>query len=167
MALQDAACQAGGSTRYIQAALATPAERKRRPRSLMVSYDLDMDGPPREQPPCDVHGDALPLEIYNSAYARGGKSGFCPPRRAAWSDHYKTRARDPSDVTPAPWVVDYYARKAPQRLALDVELDRERSEREKWRQLGRQKGDVRWPDVLSTRLSNTKRKKSSPAANGD
>ena len=119
--------------RYVQAALATPAERKRRPRSLMVSYDLDLE-PPHEQPPADTHGESLPLLIYDDS-ADGGAGGFCPPRRAAWSDHYSCTPRVPTDVSPAPWVVDYYARKAPQRLNLDAAVDQERTEREKWRQL--------------------------------
>ena len=140
----DATIQRNGrSTRYIQAALATPAERSRRPRSLTVSYDLDIDQtttPPKHiEPPKDALGDALPLEIWRAG--ANGNSGFCPPRRAAWSDHYNSRAREPSDVTPAPWVVDYYSRRAPQRLQLDPNPDEsEKTEREKWALLKRMRG---------------------------
>ena len=127
------ATSAGGSIRYVQAALATPAERKRRPRSLMVSYDLDLD-PTHAQPPLDAHGDSLPLRIFDSS-ENGGAGGFCPPRRAAWSDHYRSTPREPLEVAPAPWVVDYYARKAPQRLSLTASVERDRADREERRRL--------------------------------
>ena len=115
--------------RYVQAALATPAERRRRPRSLMVAYDLDLD-PTSDQPRADAHGAALPLQIFD-----GDTGAFCPPRQAAWSSHYANTPRVPQDTSPAPWVVDFYARKAPGRLNLSAAEECERSEREKWRQL--------------------------------
>lgn len=116
--------------RYIQAALATPAERKRRPRSLMLSYDLDLDLE-HDQPLPDAHGEALPLMVYD-----GAVGAFCPPRRAAWSVHYACTRREPSDTSPAPWVVDFYSRKSPGRLKINVTQElAERSERGKWRQL--------------------------------
>ena len=117
--------------RYVQAALATPVERQRRPRSLMVSYDLDLDLKAKisDQPRTDLHKESLPLKIYD-----GATGGFCPPRRAAWSDHYAAYDREPHNTSPAPWVVDYYAKVAPRRLNLTEAEEGERLARAETRE---------------------------------
>jgi hypothetical protein len=82
--------------RYVQAPLATPAERTRRPRSLSLS------GQPE-----------LPMKLYD-----GDAGRFVRPMRALWSDHYERTARTPDETFPAPWVVAHYASRAPQRIRL-------------------------------------------------
>tara|TARA_B110001452_G_scaffold89952_1_gene73862 strand:- start:94 stop:1227 length:1134 start_codon:yes stop_codon:yes gene_type:complete len=81
-------------TRYVQAALATPGERRRRMPSLAIG-DIERE----------------PLQLYD-----GEKGEWCAPHSAAWSDHYRRHARSPDDVRPAPWVLAYYRARAPGRV---------------------------------------------------
>ena len=104
----DATIQRNGrSTRYIQAALATPAERSRRPRSLTVSYDLDIDQtttPPKHiEPPKDALGDALPSRSGAPVRMKLGLPAETP--RGAITT---TRGEGAERCDAAPWVVDYY-----------------------------------------------------------
>ena len=82
--------------RYVQAPLATPEERQRRPASLQVGEDF-----------------ALPMRLYD-----GDAGGFAKPLPCLWSDHYKSTARTPHDTFPAPWVVKHYTTRAPARITL-------------------------------------------------
>lgn len=82
--------------RYVQAPLATPLERERRPRSLAVGEE-----------------EVLPMKLFDSASGR-----FVPPMRAVWSDHYRTTVRQPQQTFPAPWVVAHYMKRAPSRVCL-------------------------------------------------
>jgi predicted phosphodiesterase len=86
--------------RYVQAALATPAERAGRPGSLQVS-----------DTPVGVAGAAMPLRLYDS-----GAGGLCPPQQASWSEYYTSNPRTPSVTEPAPWVLAHYRKRAPHRL---------------------------------------------------
>jgi predicted phosphodiesterase len=95
--------------RYVQAALATPAERSGRPRSLQVGNAR-----------VGVEGGAMPLCIYDS-----GAGGFCAPHFASWSEHYASNPRTPAVTEPAPWVLAHYRRKAPHRLRPEAKRDRE------------------------------------------
>lgn len=83
-------------TRYVQAALATPGERRRRMPSLAIG-DIERE----------------PLQLYD-----GEEGEWCAPHSAAWSDHYRQHARSPDDVKPAPWVLAYYRARAPQRVRM-------------------------------------------------
>lgn len=82
--------------RYVQAALATPDERRYRMGSLAIG-EIDRG----------------PLQLFD-----GEAHAFCAARRAAWSSHYERNPRTPQDTRPAPWVLDYYLRKAPSRVIL-------------------------------------------------
>uniref|UniRef100_A0A7S0NSL9 Uncharacterized protein n=1 Tax=Calcidiscus leptoporus TaxID=127549 RepID=A0A7S0NSL9_9EUKA len=75
--------------RYVQAALATPHERARRPASLAVG-----DFYPGT-------GSLAPICVFEAS------RGLPAPWRAAWSDHYARAPRAPSDTRPAPWVVEH------------------------------------------------------------
>jgi hypothetical protein len=57
--------------------------------------------------------DRGPLQLFD-----GEAHAFCAARRAAWSSHYERNPRTPQDTRPAPWVLDYYLRKAPSRVIL-------------------------------------------------
>jgi hypothetical protein len=81
--------------RYLQAPLATPNERERRPRSLAV-------------------GSTLPLRVFDG----DAEGGFARPWNASWSDYYATTPRTPDDTFPAPWVVEHYSKRAPGRISL-------------------------------------------------
>ena len=92
--------------RYVQAALATPRERRQRPGSLQVGECMG-----------ECAGESLALQLYD------GKAGqFCEERSAAWSDHYREHARRPNLTFPAPWVLAHYAQRAPLRIRLPTEL---------------------------------------------
>ena len=84
-------------TRYIQAALATPEERRYRMKSLAIGSI-----------------QRAPLKVYDGELAR-----FCPPNHAAWSSYYRTNPRTPDETFPAPWVLDHYSKRAPSRVVLD------------------------------------------------
>ena len=84
-------------TRYVQAALATPEERRYRMKSLAIG-SID-------------HG---PLQLFD-----GERRAFCPPRHAAWSTYYSLHARTPDVTFPAPWVLDHYRKRAPSRVRLE------------------------------------------------
>ena len=88
--------------RYMQAALATPEEWRRRSASLVIG---EFGASTR-----------APLLLYD-----GEAGGWCPPRPAAWSDHYNERPREPEDVTPAPWVLAHYMARAPARVLVPKE----------------------------------------------
>uniref|UniRef100_A0A7S0IU88 Uncharacterized protein n=1 Tax=Calcidiscus leptoporus TaxID=127549 RepID=A0A7S0IU88_9EUKA len=85
--------------RYVQAALATPHERARRPASLAVG-----DFYPGT-------GSLAPICVFEAS------RGLPAPWRAAWSDHYARAPRAPSDTRPAPWVVEHWRRRAPARVS--------------------------------------------------
>ena len=82
--------------RYVQAPLALPKERERRPHSLAIGESGD-----------------LPTKLFD-----GNTGAYVKPLRAAWSDHYKRTERTPHDTFPAPWVVAHYASRSPSRLSL-------------------------------------------------
>ena len=89
--------------RYVQAALATPKERRRRMRTL------------------EIGGIASePLEIYNGArtarFTGRSTAAFAPRRHAVWSEYYRHTDRTPGDVEPAPWVLEHYRARAPRRV---------------------------------------------------
>lgn len=86
--------------RYVQAPLATPAERSRRMPSLKIGEEA-----------------VLPLKLYDGD-ADSGRGGYVGRLRAAWSDHYDTTRRTPTDTYPAPWVLNYYTKRAPARVSL-------------------------------------------------
>ena len=88
--------------RYMQAALATPDEWRRRSASLVIG---EFGARAR-----------APLLLYD-----GEAGAWCPPRRASWSDHYNQRPREPEDVTPAPWVLAHYMARAPARVLVPKE----------------------------------------------
>eukprot|EP00967_Tisochrysis_lutea_P102484 scaffold154328_cov32-Tisochrysis_lutea.AAC.1 len=90
--------------RYLQAALATPAERARRPRSLQVG-----------DAPSEVSGRSMPLLIFDSKYG-----GFSPRKYASWSDYYQYNPRTPNVTEPAPWVLEHYRRRAPHRIETGI-----------------------------------------------
>ena len=81
----------------MQAALATPEEWQRRSTSLAIG----------EFGACT----RAPLLLYD-----GEAGAWCPPRPAAWSDHYNQQRRVPEEVTPAPWVLAHYMARAPARV---------------------------------------------------
>ena len=109
--------------RYVQAALGTPSERVRRPRSLRVVGD-EGEGAGREP---EEEG-WLPLRLWDSE-----AGDWCAARRAAWSEHYRENSREPEHTLPAPWVLDHYRSRAPRRVTLtpqqEVELKRRFSSR--------------------------------------
>ena len=104
--------------RYVQAPLATPSERKLRPRSLLVAHQppptQNIDGSFMGGDPAADLEQALPLRLYD-----GERGAFSPPHRAAWSEHYVSTNRTPANITPAPWVVQHYLKRAPGRITLD------------------------------------------------
>ena len=84
--------------RYVQAPLATPEERARRPRSLSVGAAGE---------------EELPMKLFD-----GASGSFVAPMCAAWSDHYAKAARTPHETFPAPWVISHYSKRAPSRISL-------------------------------------------------
>ncbi len=61
---------------------------------------------PRERAPGAQHGGErwLPLCVYDSA--AGGLPAEHVP--CFWGEYYRTHARDPANVAPAPWVLARY-----------------------------------------------------------
>ena len=87
------------NVRYVQAALATPKEWVRRPRSLVVG-DFFSNTP----------GNA-PLLLYDVATnAFSGSSTNEEYNPGLWAKYYEENARDPSNKTLAPWVLEYVSR---------------------------------------------------------
>ena len=87
------------NVRYVQAALATPKEWVRRPRSLVVG-DFFSNAP----------GNA-PLLLYDVATnAFSGSSTNEEYNPGLWAKYYEENARDPSNKTLAPWVLEYVSR---------------------------------------------------------
>jgi len=80
--------------RFVQAALATPRERRRRMRSLQIGGI-----------------QSAPLQLYD-----GDEGDFVGPRSAAWSSYYVSNARTPEITQPAPYVLAYYRTRAPSRI---------------------------------------------------
>ncbi len=99
-------CSTLDGTCFVQAALGTPRERKSRMRSLAIG---------------DI--SSSPVRIYDGI---GGAPSA--PYEAAWSKYYEENEREPSETAPAPWVVDYYRKRAPSRVTMGrpprVTLDR-------------------------------------------
>ena len=121
--------------RYVQAPLATPAERARRMPSLVVGddpvlplklYDGDAGddndgasgGAATEQ--SDAGGEGSGGEGGGGEGGGRARGGFVRRMHAAWSDHYDNAPRTPADTFPAPWVLNYYTRRAPSRVSLAV-----------------------------------------------
>ena len=115
--------------RYVQAALATPAERRRRPRSLAIGRPptraheggaFAKDGGHRapsagtglELASTQSLPAALPLLLYD-----GERAEFAPRYHAEWSAHYDEAPRRAADTSPAAWVVEHWRRIAPHRLS--------------------------------------------------
>ena len=86
--------------RYVQCPLATPNEREYRPNTLSV-------GQPAEPPPMRLF-DADTCDV-------------CAHRPAVWSEHYRLNGRTPEEVFPAPWVLNYYRKRAPGRVRVSEE----------------------------------------------
>ncbi|KAK9803536.1 hypothetical protein WJX73_005589 [Symbiochloris irregularis] len=89
-----------------------PRIRKLRPVAHVFGHthflwDAEIDGVrycqaplayPRERQHRSAGQDWLPLMLYDTA------TGPSSPKSAHWSDYYKHAKREPSNVTPAPWV---------------------------------------------------------------
>ena len=88
------------NVRYVQAALATPKEWVRRPRSLVVGEFFS-----------NAPGNS-PLLLYDSrtnAFS-GSSSNIKEYNPGLWAKYYEENARDPSNKTLAPWVLSYVSR---------------------------------------------------------
>ena len=88
------------NVRYVQAALASPKEWVRRPRSLVVGEFFS-----------NAPGNS-PLLLYDSrtnAFA-GSSSIIKEYNLGLWAKYYEENARDPSNKTLAPWVLSYVSR---------------------------------------------------------
>ena len=88
------------NVRYVQAALATPKEWVRRPRSLVVGEFFS-----------NAPGNS-PLLLYDcrtNAFS-GSSSNIKEYNPGLWAKYYEENARDPSNKTLAPWVLSYVSR---------------------------------------------------------
>ena len=88
------------NVRYVQAALATPKEWVRRPRSLVVGEFFS-----------NAPGNS-PLLLYDSRTSAfsGSSSNIKEYNPGLWAKYYEENARDPSNKTLAPWVLSYVSR---------------------------------------------------------
>ena len=88
------------NVRYVQAALATPKEWARQPRSLVVGdFFSNAPGSGSFLLLCDVAANAFSGSSTNEEYNPG-----------LWAKYYEENARDPSNKTLAPWVLEYVSR---------------------------------------------------------
>ena len=78
--------------RYLQAALAYPAEREQRMGTLRVGGSIEA---------------GQPLLVYDSA----GGGALAPRHAARWSEHYATAAREPHNQMLPEWVSRRYTRR--------------------------------------------------------